>query len=509
MTRTHRRVTTIEVSAGSVLPPTAQLLTEGGDARIALDSALAINQYGCPAVPDPALLAFGSSTASVISAHGFDAADRLRVRLQHAISSDTAEAIYARELERVRGDLRQLCGIVDADIVFATSGTDLHLIAAQLVASDIAGDVEKPPLIVSIEATETGSQVPTALRGMHFGTGGHELAEEGHVIEAAVPCEIASIAVREANGEPRPAATVDAEVAAQVTRGVAEGRHVLLILVDVSKSGLLAPSPSCAIALRQCYSGQLDVMIDACQFRLAAATLHAYLDQGFMVALTGSKFMSGPTFSGALLLPQVRVAQLRGRPLPAALHDYSTRAEWPAGWDVAELPEHANFGLLLRWEAALAEMRAFCAVPESTVKRTLNAFADAVRQRLDDDPLLEAITVPPLNRHGLIDASGWDECQTIFPFLLRRPDGCYLSLAETTMIYRLLSQGADGLRCQLGQPVSCGRRGGQPVAALRLCHSARLAVEAAFNAEAAAIVIARAMRALDQVVMRVRVLPRS
>lgn len=512
MMRRHLRVSraaqVFQGANGCQLPSTAQLLVEGGDERIRLDPLRAVNQYGCAALPDPDILAFGSSTASVISARGLAAAESLRQRLERALVSESAEHVYAKGIERVRCELRSLCGFADLsgpDVIFATSGTDLHLIAAQLTSTG-----EPCPLAVMIDEAETGSQVPAALRANHFGIcAGHveQRDNDGAPSEATVPIEIASISVRAEGGMPLPATEVDAAVEALVAKSLKQGRRVLLILVDVAKTGLLAPSAACAIALKQRFPGQLDVMVDACQFRLAPATLRAYLAQGFIVAVTGSKFLAGPSFSGALLLPAGLAKRLRGRPVPASLWAYSTRGDWPAGWDVAALAEYANFGLLLRWEAALAEFRDFAALPDGVVMRVLDAFADAVRQRLADDPLMEALPVPLLERHGLTATPCWDSRQTIFPFLLRRPTEQYLSPAESMRIHELLQQGAGGVRCHLGQPVSCGCRAGHPVSALRMCASARLVVEAASGSRATAAVIDRAMLAFDQATALVRTLP--
>ncbi len=63
------------------IPATVDLLIDGGDARLALDPQRGTNKYGCGPRPDPGLVAFGSSTASVISERGFAAAERLRRRL--------------------------------------------------------------------------------------------------------------------------------------------------------------------------------------------------------------------------------------------------------------------------------------------------------------------------------------------------------------------------------------------------------------------------------------------
>jgi len=55
-----------------------------------LDPRSAANKYGCPPQPAPAFAAFGSSTASTISAGAFAAADRLRARLVQAAAAEPA-----------------------------------------------------------------------------------------------------------------------------------------------------------------------------------------------------------------------------------------------------------------------------------------------------------------------------------------------------------------------------------------------------------------------------------
>ena len=483
---------------------------EGGDARIA-PGPDGLNKYGCRPLPDPGLVALGSSTASVVSEAGFAAADRLRDKL--SLEAETGATLYASELERVRSELLGLCGISDlagVAAVFAASGTDVHLIAAQLAGAGTAS----PALAIMTEAGETGSGVPAALAGRHFSAHaalGGEVAA-GTPIAGGTALEVATVPVRLPDGTARPAADVDAEVEAMVT--TAAGRRVLLTLVDVSKSGLIAPSPGCVAALQRRLPESVEVLVDACQFRIAPATLRAYLQRGFMVALTGSKFVAGPSFSGVLLMPPQVAERLRGRALPPALRAYSSRAEWPRDWDSAGvLDDVANFGLLLRWEAALEELRALRALPEAQVARFLQAFAEAVQERLASDPLFEPLPVPQIDRRPLIETTSWDHIQTIFPFLLYHPDSgagkMPLSRTETAQVYRLLQTDLDipgaRMRFQLGQPVACGSRDGVPVSALRLCASARLVVEAqGEDGRNAAAVIGKALAALDKAAMLVR-----
>lgn len=504
-------------------PATQQLLVEGGDTRIALAPGQALNQYGCPPQPDPGLLAFGSATASVISEVGFAAADDLRRRLLAADAQPQAIA-YARELNRLRQELAQLCGAGDlpgVEIVFAASGTDLHLIAAQLTGSRAS----VPPLALMVNAEETGSGVPAALAGRYFSahTALGDAVSAGNAITGSGAIEVVAVPIRLADGTPRPLAAVDADIESLAAHAIAQGRRVLLILTDVSKTGLIAPSLACIASLQRRWPDALDILVDACQFRLAPSTLRAYLAHGFMVALTGSKFLTGPTFSGALLIPSAAAQRLRRHPLPRALQAYSGAADWPDGWNTAGILDNAtNFGLLLRWEAAMAELRAFRAVPEADVARFLHAFARAVEHRLESDPSFELIPVPRIDRRPLIEALSWDHIPTIFPFLLHHPatrsGNGPLNREQTAQVYQCLQADLSGhpglnlpiaaLRYQLGQPVAFGQRHGLPVSALRLCASARLVVEAtAGGRDSSAAVIERALAALDKTALLVRCLP--
>ncbi|NTV12265.1 MAG: hypothetical protein HGA47_16080, partial [Zoogloea sp.] len=210
--------------------------------------------------------------------------------------------------------------------------------------------------------------------------------------------------------------------------------------------------------------------------------------------------------------PPGEARRLRAAPPPAALAVHCARGDWPASWPADGLAAFPNWGLLLRWEAALAELAAFRDIPEPVVAMFLERFAAAVHARLAAHPELEALPVPALKRSAL-GSCGWDSIQTIFPFLLRGKH--YLHASETREVYRLLAEylpaeeGMSGdlgaLRCRLGQPVACGERDGVPISALRLCMSARLVVEACSDAgRNAQVVIDRAMLALDKAALLAR-----
>lgn len=476
-------------STSGSLASTEQLLVDGGDARLALDPTDKRNKYGCQPFPDPLLLSFSSSTASVISTEGFAVADRLRQALLSEIGKDSPADVYARHMRRIRLQWLELYGVSDApglELVFSPSGTDVH----GLVACYMASAALLPPLIVMVDANETGSGVAMALSGDNT-------------------VEVAQVAIRLADGTPRPASDIDAEAEKLIAGAATANRRVLLILVDQSKTGLIAPSPACAMALQRRYPEHVEVLVDACQFRIAASTLRRYLEQDFMVALTGSKFLGGPSFSATLLLPAATVQRLQQRPFPNGLLARTSKADWPEHWPGREqLTDSTNFGLLLRCVVALDELRRFRAAPETAVMDFLPAFAEAIHRRLMADPHFEPLPTPLLDRSPLIAEPGWDQYPTIFPFLLYAPQAArrvLLNRDQTLRIYRQLPVALDtpnsalgSIRCQLGQPVACGSRNGTAIGALRLCLSSRLLADAAASADQGRGIIENALKVLDK-----------
>jgi hypothetical protein len=306
-----------------------------------------------------------------------------------------------------------------------------------------------------------------------------------------------------ADGTPRTARDIDAEFSALALQAHAAGRHVLLIQTDISKTGMIAPGYGCTAALQQALGTQLDVLIDACQFRIAPATLRACLEQGYSVALTGSKFVGGPSFSGALMIPARTAERLCKRTFPVKLASHSSAADWPDCWPVQDVLETScNFGLLLRWEAALCELRSFRALPEADVTCFLQTFAQAMQEKFAGNSALSPVPVPRLDRSALLAQSGWDRMQTVFPFQLYRDTASEtrpLDAEEIKRVYRKLPS-AD-MHCQLGQPVNYGAG----LNALRLCVSARQIVQAvAHGGVYADRIIAQALAVLDQAVSLAR-----
>ncbi len=486
----------------------AHWLVSGGDERLALDLATGLNMYGCGAVPRPDDIAFSSSTASTITASTALAVESFWAELVLKLAgeghpTEVGEGrLYAQELGRVRQKFRDLMNLPGIEMVMAASGTDIHLFAA-LLLNRVNG---RPLVTFTLMGNETGSAVPKASAGKHF------MAQHGEGVTVKVGSEVGhgegirniSFSVRQADGALRSEVELEDELSGQMAELIAGGSRCLLIVADVTKTGLIAPGLETVFKLKARFGDALDIMIDACQFRLSAATIQAYLRHNFLVAVTGSKFLSGPVFSGALLCSPQRSADLRHHRLPDGLRDYCTRADWPDGWIAKRhLPEKANWGLLLRWKAALIELEAFASRPDAQVRSIVSAFGAAVQKRLSMDPAFVALETRPIDRSAVcvtqnVDDLRFDELPTIFTFYLCHPvRGDLLTPSETAEVYQALRSGFP--RVQLGQPVASGA----DFSALRLCLSAPLICQACASDTALEDLMAQAMRVLDQVVTTV------
>ncbi len=349
--------------------PLEQLLSAGGGSRLEVDPATGLNAYGCAPRPRLEALAFGSSTASTISPQAYAAAEALRQELIGAARTGDLNPTLDRAIAAIRRGILEACGAADlagVEVVLTPSGTDGEYAALHLAL----GAADRPLVNIVIAPEETGSGVLAAAQGRHFArvTPSGEAARPDAPIAGCHPdlIQVPTVPIRGSDGQPRPVAEIDAEVAALVEQAIAAGRRCLIHVLAGSKTGLLAPSFAAAQMLTAQRRGQVDVLVDACQMRLSPERIRACLAAGWMVLVTGSKFFGGPPFAGALLIPAPVIARAsRLSPLPAGLADYFSRPEWPDALQhlSARLPERANLGLVLRWQAALWEMRAFYAVP--------------------------------------------------------------------------------------------------------------------------------------------------
>jgi len=270
----------------------------------------------------------------------------------------------------------------------------------------------------------------------------------------------------------------------------------LIHLLDCSKTGIGAPSFEIVKKLRRAHPGRIDVMVDAAQMRVAHGALHRYLEEGFIVLISASKFFTGPPFAGALLVPSQVTKRLEGLPpLPGGFADYSTPYEFPSEWRhlTTGLRHEANLGLLLRWRAGFWEMNAFHSVSALDQFNTINTFGSDITQMISTNPDLELVMAPPHHRGHPGFELCWDQLPTIFTFIAYKDSPEHgrqpLSYEEARFAYRCINidiarflpaQASDReyelarKRCHIGQPVRVQKNGGVWIGALRIAAGARL-----------------------------------
>lgn len=469
-----------------------RILASGSDARIAINVASGLNGYGCRALPCREALAFSSSTASTVSPMAFAAVEEAYSALFRGAADAGFGAVFDAAVEKVRREIKALLelDLCDADIVFSPSGTDsgihaLHL--ARLWHAQLGGH-EITSIVVA--ADETGSGVPQASAGRHFNTttSAGASAVKGEAIDGMDGIAHVAIPVRSAQGTRDPA-EIDEDVSRAVAQAVKDGRRVVLYVMHHSKIGARAPSAACIAALRAQHGMHIQFVLDACQFRLSRRKLRHYLDQGFLVLVTGSKFFAGPPLSGAVIVPEQFRARIdAATEIPQGLADYATAYDWPESLAGIreQLPRRENLGQYLRWVAAAAEMKAYFAVPELYRRLALGEFAGAV-SRLFDARGDVALLPEPAWASDETDMDDEFSVRTVFPFVVMR-NGIPISAAESRTIYRALNEdvceivsceGQERLAatiCHIGQPVAM-KMDGVETAALRISADARLVSE--------------------------------
>ncbi|AYD04282.1 hypothetical protein [Neorhizobium sp. NCHU2750] len=444
----------------NALASVALALATGGDRRIFADPVSGRNRYGTRVTPAEAEVSFASTTASNISSAGFRAAGEALARL--IAPGHPGIAGLGQWFQDIRHRMAGGLGLSQTDIVLAASGTDIELIAIALVTALSA----RPITNIVIAPDETGSGVPRAATGCHYSDltalGDDVLA--GAAIEnmPVSRIETRSVPIRDAMSRARTAQEIDGEVIDIVERELKRGRDVLVHLLDTSKTGLSGLTRDAARHVARLAPGRVWVIVDACQFRCSFATIRQDLADGFMVAITGSKFLAGPPFAGALLLPAALGFELTATgDLPSGLQAYSAAQDWPARVRTAmKFPfrQEANIGLGLRWVAALEHLDGLSAIEDVRRKAVKEAILGRMRARVDAST---SIFLHPEDDGDHLARSA------ILPFSIRNHPGGLANFEKAQAIHAALRDADCGPVCHIGQAVRLGER-----AVLRLSVSA-------------------------------------
>jgi hypothetical protein len=427
-------------------------LSGGGDARIALDPVTGLNRYMSAPYPRD-VLAFASSTANDLSAEAWDYLSRSFPDAGEGLFGGEA---YARCLDGLRCELRDAYALdPSVDVFFAPSGTDLEYVG--LLAATGRGREGIANLLLG--ADEVGSGCIHSAAGRFFA---EETAlgldvEPRARIDGLPPVSMDDLPVRAGLGAAQDSVAIGEAMERAVGAALAAGRFPLLHVVHGSKTGLVLPRLEHIDALRARFGERIGFVIDACQARITAAAVQAYLARGAIVFLTGSKFMGGPPFSGFALLPPGLSAS--AAPIAPGMAQVFRRAEVPAAWAGREcLSDSGNPGLALRLAAALFELARFQRLPIEPVAAVVGAFTAATDRLAADLGVRKVASVA--TRDARMPSEHPIEMQTLVTIdLCHSQDGARrraLDFAEATRIHRELA--FAGVR--LGQPVRCVRLDG-------------------------------------------------
>jgi len=400
--------------AGFARKELATLLCTGGDSRLHL-TELGTNKYFCAPEPASGPVLRSSCTCSPPSALGFSHALDKWHALEATRSGGAAsfESAFSEAMASVRQRLSRALNLPDGTaVVLSASGTDAEYVPLaiarelSLIEQHAAGagafldPAYHAPCglhSVLVAAEEVGSGCKEACAGEHFDQFApfapmSETVSRGQRLEGFEDVVMHTVPARHEDGS-----VVDASVAigALVEQHKAGAPWWVVRLVDGTKTAFTTTLPAAAALPARSIT-----VVDGCQTRLQPSAVRAHLDAGRLLLVTGSKFMQGAAFSGAVLVPAPLARRLRdgagvASSLPRGMGDYFSRHEMPAElahW-AAQLHSQRNEGLLSRWHTALPHLEAVGAIDEPRRRRLETAWTDEVLACVARHPALSVAAV--------------------------------------------------------------------------------------------------------------------
>ncbi|MCG9792655.1 hypothetical protein [Flavobacterium algicola] len=477
--------------------PTEYLLMSGGDMRLNIDEIQLLNKYGCRPFPRPEAYTFASSTASSVSNFAYDKTDKVRsILIKNSLKKGFKKTTIEFS-ELLKSNLRKIFKLSEeSEIIFSPSGTDSALQIAAI--TQIISDKEITHILVASD--ETGSGVASALQGCHFETTTalNIPIVKGERIKGFRDVDLIKIPFRDAKGALKTSAQVDEEVYNAVAKTNAQGRHVVLHTIDQSKLGYQSPTDDLITKLNAIEDLSIQIVVDGSQLRLDPKDIQNYLNKGYIVTITGSKFFTGPPYSGALLLPKSvnKVVQSIQNNVPEGLTQYYNHSDWPTSWFCAnKLSEGFNYGSYMRWNAAIVEMTRYHKTPILYRNMGIEMFCNFI-----DDSIKDAIFLEPIYGDETRAKSynskefGIRNIRTIFPFFILNNKGA-LPVEKVKKLYTLLNSDLSkqfedssieiirlaAQKCHIGQAVNVIYTNDLESAVLRISLGARVISESWVN----------------------------
>jgi hypothetical protein len=387
---------------------TAELVQTGGDERSIIIGQDGLTKYNVPMLPRPDAILRSSCTCNCVSEDAYAAGVNELAGFQKFAAGHLQLLSKAVDdsLADIRARVAKTWGLDAEACILAPSGTDAEYLPL-LYAHLLAGEHGKVASIVTA-AGEVGSGTAPAATGKVFAAivpqRAHDLPEHGadnalvgaRVFPAFPEVSEELVLLRDAKtGRLRDMADLDADVEAATARALETASTAVVHVVVASKTGQSIPSVAAVERLRLRFGPERIVAVaDACQMRHVPDSAYArFVDLGFILLTTGSKFYAGPPFCSAVFFPPVLAAdaseRLRSPALAAAVANSSLDKYFNAGFVgsafaplKAALPTQPNLGLFLRWAMGAFEIERYHMIPETTRREIISEWADSVRELL-------------------------------------------------------------------------------------------------------------------------------
>lgn len=421
------------------LLPFETLITQGGDERLnLLDNGY--NKYLVNPTDHQGVFNRGSCTCSPFTLDGYDVAAELYQRLDDKVFDQTRAEHTAK--------IKNLINYKDHDrfhVFYAPSGSDLcyyQLLFAKLINPEL--DIFS--LITCPE--ELGSGSNAAIEGRYF----FNTNQFGDKVELDGPIgdnlqvECARFAARDTTGE----IINHSRNIQDLIHNKYKTHSVNANMVIGSKSGI-----ENSINIVSQTADNVFWTVDLCQFRASQSLINGLIGMNCAVMLTGSKFYQSPPFCAALLVPKTLTERFSNFD-PALIKSFAgifSRYDIPE--EFAELREHLpdfrNYGLMLRWEAALDSMLKLAEVDSYDINCRIDDWHCNVVEHLTQKDCFQLMP-------------GQEETnKTIISFRVKSGPDTYLCHDDLLKLYRTLCGGkVEGLegfsRVLFGQPVKYGDR---------------------------------------------------
>lgn len=369
----------------------SEIMTLGGDKRITIQDSNGLNSYGSKPYPKYTI-SYSSCTSNNISTQAYSFIEAYLHKLRRDNQENLSKEYFRSEFDKIRKNLKLFYELDSGtNIVLGASGTDIELILLFMANSIQNEGIHN----VILDSNEVGSGIEHVAAGKYFSsiTPSGNIVSIGNKIEGLKIDHIttSNICLRDNYGDIKTDGEIVEEIEAEIKHSLANNLRPIVHIVHRSKTGIICPSINASRHLMQRYPDEVEWVVDACQGRISIRSINEYLAFGASVLLTGSKFFSGPPFSGALLIPERTLEKhFNNIELPVALGEFFSEIEFSTDWKpiTNELPDNINLGLLLRWMAAIYEMNRIFLIPNKRIGEVIKLISSSITLAIEESEIL-------------------------------------------------------------------------------------------------------------------------